>query len=179
MSEVISVIRLKQQRGATLIIAMVLLVIITLISVSAMQQSAVEEKMSNNFHDHELAFQAAESALIEGQNWLLALGSEPTPVDTCGAQPCVLTLSPTQYAEEQTAAWWQSAANTAVITSTAINNVASQPRYYIEFYRFVPDSPGVGQGIPTGVHFYRVSARGVGKNASTQVIIQSTVARRF
>ncbi|MEJ2403884.1 MAG: PilX N-terminal domain-containing pilus assembly protein [Candidatus Thiodiazotropha sp.] len=53
----------QTQKGAALVISLILLVIITLLSVSAMQNTNLDTKITVNHQFKELSFQAAESAL--------------------------------------------------------------------------------------------------------------------
>lgn len=62
-SLVSSVSSLQTQSGVVLAISLIILLLLTLIGLSAMQTSALEEKMVGNMRDKSLAFQAAESAL--------------------------------------------------------------------------------------------------------------------
>ncbi|MEW8625521.1 MAG: PilX N-terminal domain-containing pilus assembly protein [Candidatus Thiodiazotropha sp.] len=55
--------RLKHQDGAALAISLILLVIITLLSVSAMRSTNIDTKISVNYQFKEASFQAAENAL--------------------------------------------------------------------------------------------------------------------
>lgn len=55
------------QRGAALIVSLILLLVVTLIGVSGMQTTVLQEKMSGNFKDKNTSFQAAEAALREGE----------------------------------------------------------------------------------------------------------------
>ena len=73
---------IKQQQGAVLIMALLLLLIMTLLGVSAMQGSVMDERMAGNMHDHNMAFQAAESGLRDGGDWLLSLTARPLPDGT-------------------------------------------------------------------------------------------------
>lgn len=52
-----------RQRGAALFIALILLVVLTLIGVTAARMQTVEERMALNDDNHELAMQSAEAAL--------------------------------------------------------------------------------------------------------------------
>jgi type IV pilus assembly protein PilX len=54
---------IARQRGAALIVSMVLLAIITLLSVSAMRNTNLESQIAVNHQFKELSFQAAENAL--------------------------------------------------------------------------------------------------------------------
>lgn len=51
---------IKRQQGVVLIIALVFLLLLTLIGVTAMQGTSQEEKMSSNVQQQTEAFQAAE-----------------------------------------------------------------------------------------------------------------------
>jgi type IV pilus assembly protein PilX len=55
------------QSGVTLIISLVLLLLLTLIAVSSMKTTGLQEKMAGNDRDRSLAFQAAEAALLAGE----------------------------------------------------------------------------------------------------------------
>lgn len=57
-----------RQTGATLAISLILLAIATLVGVAAMQGTTLQEKMAGNLRDSSLAFQAADSALLAGEN---------------------------------------------------------------------------------------------------------------
>ncbi len=59
---------LKKQRGAVLVITLVILAIITLISVSELNQAGQQVKMITNVQQRDLAFQAAESAMAESMD---------------------------------------------------------------------------------------------------------------
>ena len=52
-----------RQNGAALVTGLIFLVILTLLGVTAMQTSIMEERMAGNARDRNIAFQAAEAAL--------------------------------------------------------------------------------------------------------------------
>ncbi len=52
------------QQGVALVLALVFLLLLTLIGITALGTSSLEEKMANNVKDKNLAFQAAESATL-------------------------------------------------------------------------------------------------------------------
>ncbi len=58
------------QRGAVLVVAMLLLLVMTVLGVSGAGNSLLEERMSNNFHESYSAMQSAETALRVAENWL-------------------------------------------------------------------------------------------------------------
>jgi len=59
-----------RQRGAALIVGLVLLVVITLVGIGAMQSTTLQEKMAGNLRDSNMSFQASEAALRNCENIL-------------------------------------------------------------------------------------------------------------
>ncbi|GAB1261384.1 pilus assembly PilX N-terminal domain-containing protein [Aurantivibrio plasticivorans] len=53
----------QHQRGATLIVALILLLVMSLVAISSMTTSILEEKMSINMQNSVAVFQAAESGI--------------------------------------------------------------------------------------------------------------------
>jgi type IV pilus assembly protein PilX len=58
------------QRGSALIVSLVFLLLLTILGVTAMRSSVLQERMAGNTRDTNLAFQAAETALRAGENIL-------------------------------------------------------------------------------------------------------------
>lgn len=58
------------QQGSVLIISLVLLLLLTMVGVTGMNMTSLEERMSGNYRDHEMAFQAAEAALVDAENFI-------------------------------------------------------------------------------------------------------------
>lgn len=61
----------KTQQGATLVVALVILAILSIVGVATMQNSTSQERMANNSRQKLIAEAAAESALREAEQWLL------------------------------------------------------------------------------------------------------------
>jgi type IV pilus assembly protein PilX len=59
--------RLNRQRGATLLVTLLFLIILTMLGISAMSGSTTEERMARNSRDYNVAFQAAEAALRDAE----------------------------------------------------------------------------------------------------------------
>ncbi|MEX0731360.1 MAG: PilX N-terminal domain-containing pilus assembly protein [Aquisalimonadaceae bacterium] len=172
------------QRGVALVLSLVILLVLTLISVTAMRGSILEERMAGGLQDHNRAFQAAEAALRDAERYLQSATLDPfdnnnglyalnaanrpawaTPVSAAATDGGVIT-----YANSRPGAGSQ---------APAIPGVAAQPQYLIEVFPPVP-SPGgsLEAGVPLDdLEQYRVTARGFGGNASSVVILQSTYRR--
>lgn len=54
----------KKERGATLIVALIMLILLSLIGVTSLKGAAVAEKMSAADHQKSITFQASESAAL-------------------------------------------------------------------------------------------------------------------
>lgn len=59
---------IHKQKGAALIISLIFLLVLSIIAVSSMQGTTLQEKMSGNLKDSYSAFNAAEAALLEGED---------------------------------------------------------------------------------------------------------------
>lgn len=53
----------SKQRGAVLLVSLIMLLLLTIIGAAAMRDTNLQERMAGNMRDHSLAFQAAEAAL--------------------------------------------------------------------------------------------------------------------
>jgi type IV pilus assembly protein PilX len=58
----------RGQQGAALVMALVILLILTILGVTAMSTSSLEQKMAGNIQDLTRAFQAAESGVDRARN---------------------------------------------------------------------------------------------------------------
>lgn len=52
-----------RQRGAVLLVALIMLLLLTVLGAAAMRDTSLQERMAGNMRDQSLAFQAAEAAL--------------------------------------------------------------------------------------------------------------------
>lgn len=167
--------KLKHQQGTTLAVSLLMLFVVTLIGVGSIQVATMEEKMSANSQDKATSFDAAETALIGGENWLMNLEQESVPISSCTSN-CVDVLDTNIDYTAQTSSWW---ASNATQYSGAMTKVKTKPRYRIEFLRFVPDSPELGQSNPAGVYYYQVTSYGTGNSDLAVTLLQTVAARRF
>lgn len=74
----------RRQAGAALIVSLVMLLVLTLLGVTAMQSTTVEERLSGNLRDRNQAFQSAEAALREAERLVISrpdLFNNPDPTD--------------------------------------------------------------------------------------------------
>ncbi|MGE3319034.1 MAG: PilX N-terminal domain-containing pilus assembly protein [Candidatus Berkiella sp.] len=169
---------IASQKGMVLVVGLIFLMILTLIGVSAMNSTALSEKLTQNLRDTTAAFEAAEASMTDGEAWLQVQTAAPTAVVTCTSSPCKVWAANTLgTVYQQPSSWWQS---NATNFSSTLYGVAAQPQYIIEFHSFVPyelspQTLGKGQGY----YFYRVNARGTGATSNAQVNLQSIYVTQF
>jgi type IV pilus assembly protein PilX len=161
---------LSSQRGVALVTGLIFMVVLTLLVVSAMRGTILEEKMAGNARDADLAFQAAEAALRAGEQEL----NQPAPPVFAAAGAYLTVGSRNDDYWLGTHDW----ANDSVAYAPILNGVAMAPRYVIEELPAVPAagfSKKAGAIPETG--YYRVIARGVGGNPNTFRFVQTTYRR--
>jgi len=142
----------QQQNGAALIMGLIMLALITLLGVTAMRTTALEERMAGQSRDSGLAFQAAEAALRQAELYLngAVLGSfnNLMPTSTGLYQPRAAGVSGFTDPYTDDAAddkctvidvdckpWWEVlrwTANDSIAYSGTIAGVAAAPRFIIE-----------------------------------------------
>lgn len=170
------------QRGVSLVVSLIFLVILTVLGLTALRVATMEERMSGNARDRNVAFQAAEAALrdaefdircqrhdgsaatvrrpigcISGLTGAVAACTNGLCCNSSGLT-CIEPVSPVYISNSMSAA--PSVAYGTYTGAVAIRGVSQQPRYLIE--PFIVDSK----------NYYRVSARGYGLNSNTQVTLQ-------
>ncbi len=162
----------SRQTGVALIVSLIFLVMLTLIAVTAMRSTSLQERMAGNTRDHMLAFQAAEAALQAAE---ITLGA-CTPPSGTGIYLVPNTSPAAAYTSTQdwdNYPWGTSAVNLA----GALYGVKQQPQYVIE--RLTTTAPGGGNqivniafGPHTGSGYYRITSRGTGGTANAAVVLQ-------
>ena len=163
----------KHQSGAVLIISLVMLLLLTIIGISGTQTSSLEEKMAGNMRDKNLAFQAAESALIVAENSLAPPAVLPTFDDAgTGGFYSEDSTIPSQSALITDTFWLNQAVATSTVTG--LGNGIEKPTYIIQ-RATLSACPGSAVGA-TDCRSYRITVRATGGSVNTVVILQSTVS---
>lgn len=146
-----------RQKGAVLLISLIFLVLLTIIGVTAMQTTTLQERMAGNLRDLNLAFNAAEAALREGE----AVLHKDTGTRTNRINTRLETAIPDLGG-------WQGLNGSA--GSATIGNVESQPVYFLG----PPELVRVGSGLPPIYRYmYPVTAHGKGGTAKAMVNIHT------
>jgi len=172
----------KRQAGASLIVSLMLLIVLTLLGLSGMQSTIMQERMSNNVRDKGMAFQAAESAIRGGEDWVRGADIDTLRPDDGGTctPPCnIVQLNDYASMAIETFGWWQTNARTFTFPSSTSNSTpAADPRFIVEFHSRVDQGYSLDLMDTTPrPHLYRITAMGVGSTTTAEAMIETLYAR--
>jgi type IV pilus assembly protein PilX len=169
---------LRRQRGAVLVVGLIFLALLTLIGATAFSVVTQEERIAGNARDRLRAFEAAELALRACENRIRLMGA----ADALGYPPA---SNPEMYAVAAvgTRDKWVSMnwASDASYQLSGVEGVAEQPRCITQregraTLSNVSQRAELPQSSAT-TYAYQVTARGVGANRNTVVLLQSSYIR--
>jgi type IV pilus assembly protein PilX len=184
----------QRQRGAVLVIALVMLLILTLVGIAGLRDTQLQERMAGGAQDRERALQAAESALREaeqsiedgtaddvsndyGANYKDYEGADVGDKDDLQRKNSGGGfVTEAEYWRDHYD-WTGDSGNNSTVSTSTLAGLNTQPLYVIERlprdYSAVPDSFNVkGAGYPT-VDDYLITVRATGATDDTVVILQS------
>jgi len=198
--------RRSSQRGVVMVIALIFLLLLTILAVSASGNSLLQERMSGNLRNAQQAQMSAETAL-RGAEWKLWSSSGITGSHlhcgtsvpgACYTYDSAKPISAVVNFRTQTG-WVADGATTyqgadSAVDYTALTNgrLAKNPLYMIE--DMGPElPPGVSGGLhesgatgPGGIgytntvrHIYRITARASGGNINTVRVLETTFSAKI
>lgn len=193
------IIQASSNKGSVLIVSLVFLLLLTIVGISAMNMTNLEEKMSGNFRDYDLAFQTAETALLDAEEFVettfdidRALTDPACTGPNCYSSSCkgglcfhgefknsstpVSSCDAGTTKEWESGAIWADASKTRPI-QTQVTGTVENARYIIEFRCFVPRDPTNANPDPAifaqWSPSFRITAVASGSSTSSQVMLQS------
>lgn len=165
----------RHQRGAVLVISLLLLLVLTLIGLAATRSTTLEERMVANQRDHEVAFQSAEMALRDGESALQ--NASPGSFDNTNGL----------YDSTSTVTWqtvdWSASANATIQYEGTLPDMPSgwlYPRYFIVDSGATGTSSGqnlAADAPSSGGSIYYVFAKGWGLSGENSVVLESYFQR--
>jgi type IV pilus assembly protein PilX len=165
----------RQQRGAALVISLILLIIMTIIGLASIRGITQEERMANHSFDRNLAFQATEATLRDVE--VLVETKKPAPTAGCSlvdglmsCAPPVATDAP-RWLDDTFASWTAS-------STVGAGALAVTPQYFVEYLGANFEcQPGVGVSSGITCKRYRITARSQdGTGSRSSVMLQSIYA---
>lgn len=173
MSTPNSPLAVQAQRGAALVISLILLSIMTLLALAVLRTTLLDERMSGGLYDRSLAFQAAEAALREAEA-VIAGGPPAFPASGCAAGLCMPIDraanpdAPDRWMDTSFTGWTQAA--------DLADGRSVRPEYFVEQMGPAPNWPGCDQEVPMHASCmtprFRITARSTQAGRSS-VILQS------
>jgi len=162
--------------AAVLAIGLIILFVMTLIGVTVLQSTSLEEKITANLNDTNIAMQSADTALREAERIIEGL-SDTSGFGTGGG----LYLAGNAPDPFSASTWSGTTSRTATAT---IPNVVT-PRYFIEVVGVYSGGPDInvynyGQDPRGGsVTVFRIVARGTGGTGTSDVMLESFYGKQF
>ena len=164
----------SEQRGVSLIISLILLVIMTLLGLAAIRAITQEERMAGQNYSRSLAFQATESALRTVEE--LVETNKPTPTTGCSLVSGLMSCAPPVATD--TPRWDDTAfASWQALSAIGSGTLAVTPQYFVEYLgNSFPCRPG-DPADTNDCKRYRITARSSdGTSGKTKVMLQSVYA---
>lgn len=173
-----------------MIFSLVVLIALTMIGISAMNTSMLQGKIASNARNQDLAFQSAESALINSESWLMCQSSQ---VDATADGSSNIWIQDTiAVLDDMPDTWWKTNATVFGLDidfndTQELTGVEAEPRYVIEhlsngateFGGCIPENLNMNGGQARTRCLYRITARGTGADQNTQVVLRSHFALHY
>ena len=188
-------IELGRQQGVALFLTLTILLLVTLIGVSSVQTTSLQERMARNYRGQNIAFQGAEAAVKEAEDLIEAaanIDAFPAEDDDFTGTMDPLCQDGLCNSEDGTARWrlvdWSDSSSDYVSANTTAAQLgaADEPRYLVEFVAKVTieqdtlNIGNVGEGGSSGrAYIYRITARGTGGTDQSHTMIQTLYGRQF
>jgi type IV pilus assembly protein PilX len=182
-----------RQKGAVLLIAMVMLLLVTLLAITGMRNTVVEEKLVGYSRDRLAAVNGVDSALREAETRLaLNLGPPSTTANCSDKTKICLLASPPKDLKVNDWQWWRKDQNALAYqgnagSATELYRLNEQPRWQAALIGFDPaNSNGLVEvtdinerrrGI--GPYYYQINATSPGYSSRLTVTGQSTDVQRY
>lgn len=167
---------LLTQRGAALAVGLLMLTVMSLIAVTSMQSSTLQELMSGNMKDQATAFEAAESAIRAAEIFLDGRTYNLNDFDNDESDG----LMDNFHDEVWTVIDWSS---NDPIPAPNVDGTTTQPQFVIQYLGPVTpleqtinvnNAYGSGEGTEQVIaQNFRITARGTGGSDNSVVILES------
>jgi len=167
----------NSQRGATLIISLILLVLLTIVGISGASNISLIERITGNSSDKAATKQLCEMALREGETFVSNLITKPNAASAPSETDRVWALGAASVAGSYDSAWMKSSWPDEATVSDHADNAS----FFIEMLKPRKDSLSLRNDYssgPSATHFFRTSSSTT-STRSASTICQSTYAKRF
>lgn len=185
----------SHQKGATLLVALIMLLIITILATSSMRGTTLQNRISGNTAEQKRVFNAAEAALREAEKRLLTLTQNSTVIDysysDCKAsiadtklyidRVCILSNKKDLNTNKMTRAWSEAAFS----SKNDIEENSVSYKGYDGNSSFISENPNQSIDVRwvitqinspgNEIYYYRITAAAKDNAGRAPVILQSVV----
>ncbi|MCF6202163.1 MAG: pilus assembly protein [Methylococcaceae bacterium] len=163
----------NKQKGAILVLSLIILLIMTLLGVSVMSVNILDEKMVNNDRQYKEALHAAELTLREAEKLIDPDATYNTALTTSStvASNRGLYLS----TSAPTGGWWKGVNwNNADQVKESSSSTANKSIHYI--IEQLPAAPADSKeaGLAVTKKYYRITSRAIVTGSNAKVMLQTT-----
>lgn len=185
----------RSQHGMVLVTGLLLLVLVTLVVLGASRGGRLQTVMAGNTRDRDLAFQAAEAALLDGEERVAAFHDVFTaPANVNASNPAAGLLNRNALATTEKTRlivlgsrsdYWVSPAGTdgygwfdgnggidrskSIASNKTVSGVDAQPRFVVEYLGKASNSGLSGSRCGNQSHHrYRITTLAVGASAESR-----------
>lgn len=178
----------RHQTGATLLVAIMMLLIITLLALSSLRGVSLESRITGNLKNQKTLFNAAEGALRIGEN-SISLTKAPSLDTACKADgPSCLRWKLADLAVtagKDTPTRFGTADNGSNTTKLTTNYGVNVQWYVVDLGNLVGSSQGNCAAMGCGPHHYEINACASATSYCTEstdaqrVILRTVIARYY
>jgi type IV pilus assembly protein PilX len=165
----------RRQNGVVLVISLLMLLVLTMIGLAATRSTALEERMAANQNDTEVAFQAAEAALRDGEGQLSAAALPDFEANAAGAYDQSTMISPQGDWRQMD---WSDTTKIAKYHGgiIPIPQSGKEPSYFIVLTSTETATSGRNLSPDAALQIkldYYIYAHGYGNSGTTEVVLES------
>jgi len=176
---------IKQQQGAVLIIGLIMLLLLTVIGMSSIRGTDLQERMAGNARDHNLAFQATEAAVRSAENYLSGASISAYSNGAGYHKDLTGPTSPILWSPQDWGTGEVVGTKEVVkIADNTLKGISEQPKYVIEQLEVTIAPGNYGSAVDqqsvdsmSEREVYRITARGLGGTKDSEALIQTTFIR--
>ena len=184
----------NRQQGAALAVSLIILTLMTVIGVTAVKSSVIENRIATNMYDKQMSFEAAEAALRDAEAWLTSQESSPDAVKTAGGTSTVTvwvkgfptnthsdveaTEVPLKFSDDSI---WDTYGETyGQVSGASDMDLAAAPQFIVEQFTFIPDDMSAETlAAGRGEFYYRITARARGGSSTSKTLLQTIYRMRY
>lgn len=174
----------KSNAGMALVIALIFLLVLTLLGVASLSSNSAQERMTYATTDYSRAFQAADSAVSQGERYISSqVASAPLRCATPSPGCYILTTvhSDSSFLGSGSASFWSTNGmsfgttynpdgSVSTRTNNGLTRLSNTPQYIVEYIG--QDDSSVASGKPNSAPmacYYRVTGQSTGAGTNSQL----------